>query len=235
MAITRYSPWQVHGGNMHEEIRNVFDRFFNTDETDQSNVVTSQWTPRVDIKEEDTRFVIFADIPGVDSKDIEITMEKGILSIKGERKAEATGQNGKLTRSERSHGLFYRRFALPHSGYVLRGLSDAGVPRIHFGVGTHHLLRAMTEAGADVIGLDWRTPLDTAVELVGPGVAVQGNLDPAVLFAPWSVIEGEVRQVLAAGRAAGGHVFNLGHGVLPETDPDILTRVVALVHELSAR
>jgi uroporphyrinogen decarboxylase len=129
----------------------------------------------------------------------------------------------------------YRRFALPHSGYVLRGLSDAGVPRIHFGVGTHHLLRSMTEAGADVIGVDWRTPLDAAAELVGPGVAVQGNLDPTVLFAPWPVIEAEVRQILDAGKAASGHVFNLGHGVLPETDPDILTRVVALVHELSSR
>jgi HSP20 family protein len=113
MAITRYAPWQVHGGNFQDEIRNVFDRFFNADEADQSNVVTSQWTPRVDIKEEDTRFVIFADIPGVDPKDIEVTMEKGILSIKGERKAETTEQNGKLTRTERSHGLFYRRFALP--------------------------------------------------------------------------------------------------------------------------
>jgi len=115
MAITRYNPWQLHGGNVHDEIRNVFDRFFNTEETDQSNVVTSQWTPRVDIKEEDTRFAIFADIPGVDPKDIEITMEKGILSIKGERKAESSEQNGKLTRTERSHGLFYRRFALPDS------------------------------------------------------------------------------------------------------------------------
>ena len=115
MAITRQSPWQVHGGNVHEEIRNAFDRFFNTDAGDQSNVVTSQWTPRVDIKEEDSRFAIFADIPGVDPKDIEITMEKGILSIKGERKAGATEQNGKLTRAERSHGSFYRRFALPDS------------------------------------------------------------------------------------------------------------------------
>ena len=115
MAITRQSPWHVHGGNVHEEIRNAFDRFFNTEATDQSNVVTSQWTPRVDIKEEDTRFVIFADIPGVDPKDIEITMQKGILSIKGERKAESAEQGGKLTRSERSHGLFYRRFALPDS------------------------------------------------------------------------------------------------------------------------
>jgi HSP20 family protein len=116
MAITRYpNPWHAHGGHFQDEIRSAFDRFFNTEETDQSNVVTSQWTPRVDIKEEDNRFVIFADIPGVDPKDIEITMEKGILSIKGERKAETTEQKGKLTRVERSHGLFYRRFALPDS------------------------------------------------------------------------------------------------------------------------
>ena len=115
MAITRHSPWQVHGGNVHDEIRNAFDRFFNSEETDPSNVVTSQWTPRVDIKEEDTRFAILADIPGVDPKDIEITMEKGILSIKGERKTESVGANGKLTRAERSHGSFYRRFALPDS------------------------------------------------------------------------------------------------------------------------
>jgi HSP20 family protein len=113
MAITRYSPWQVQGTQLQDEIRNVFDRFFSNETADQSNVVTSQWTPRVDIREEDTRFAIFADIPGVDPKDIEITMEKGILSIKGERKAEAAEQNGKLTRTARSHGLFYRRFALP--------------------------------------------------------------------------------------------------------------------------
>jgi HSP20 family protein len=115
MAITRNSPWHVHGSNFQNEVRNVFDRLFTNEETDQSNVVTSQWTPRVDIKEEDNRFAIFADIPGVDPKDIEITMEKGILSIKGERKAESGEQNGKLTRIERSHGLFYRRFALPDS------------------------------------------------------------------------------------------------------------------------
>ena len=125
MAITRYNPWQVHGNNFQDEIRNVFDRFFNADEADQSNVVTSQWTPRVDIKEEDNRFVIFADIPGVDPKDIEITMEKGILSIKGERKAESAEQGGKLTRSERSHGLFYRRFALPDSANA-EGIQASG-------------------------------------------------------------------------------------------------------------
>ena len=112
MTITRYSHWnQPH--RFQDELKQVFDRFFTEDETDQSNVVTSQWTPRVDIKEEDTRFVIFADIPGVDPKDIEITMEKGILTIKGERSSESTAQNGKLTRSERSHGSFQRRFALP--------------------------------------------------------------------------------------------------------------------------
>ena len=125
MAITRYSPWHVHGSNFQHEIRNAFDRLFNAEETDPSNVVTSQWTPRIDIKEEDSRFVIFADIPGVDPKDIEITMEKGILSIKGERKAESAEQNGKLTRIERSHGLFHRRFALPDSANA-EGIQASG-------------------------------------------------------------------------------------------------------------
>ncbi|MFY1690993.1 uroporphyrinogen decarboxylase [Plantactinospora sp. WMMB782] len=128
----------------------------------------------------------------------------------------------------------YRRFVLPHSTTVLRGLADAGVPRIHFGVGTAELLGAMGEAGADVVGVDWRTPLDAATVRIGPDRAVQGNLDPAVLFAPWPAVRAEVRRVLAEGAAAPGHVFNLGHGVLPETDPDVLTRVVALVHEASA-
>ncbi|MFY1669395.1 uroporphyrinogen decarboxylase [Plantactinospora sp. WMMB334] len=127
----------------------------------------------------------------------------------------------------------YRRFVLPHSAAVLRGLADAGVPRIHFGVGTAELLGAMGEAGVDVVGVDWRTPLDVATVRVGPDRAVQGNLDPAVLFAPWPVVEAEVRRVLGEGATAPGHVFNLGHGVLPETDPDVLTRVVALVHEAS--
>ncbi|HEY8533245.1 MAG TPA: uroporphyrinogen decarboxylase [Micromonospora sp.] len=129
----------------------------------------------------------------------------------------------------------YRRFVLPHSAAVLRGLADTGVPRIHFGVGTGELLGAMAEAGADVVGVDWRVSLSAAIERIGPGRAVQGNLDPCVLLAPWPVVEAEVRRVLAEGRAASGHIFNLGHGVLPETDPDVLTRVVALVHEASAR
>ena len=128
----------------------------------------------------------------------------------------------------------YRRFVLPHSAAVLAGLADAGVPRVHFGVGTGELLGAMAQAGADVVGVDWRTPLDVAAGRV-PGLAVQGNLDPYVLAAPWPVIEAEVRRVLSEGAKAPGYVFNLGHGVPPETDPDVLTRVVALVHEVTGR
>lgn len=128
----------------------------------------------------------------------------------------------------------YRQFVMPHSASVLRGLADAGVPRIHFGVGTGVLLEAMGEAGADVVGVDWRTPLDVATKRIGPDRSVQGNLDPAILFAGWDVVEREARRVLAQGGATPGHVFNLGHGVMPETDPEILTRLTALVHEVTA-
>ncbi|MEJ2890656.1 uroporphyrinogen decarboxylase [Actinomycetospora aeridis] len=124
----------------------------------------------------------------------------------------------------------YRALVMPHSARVLAGLADAGVPRIHFGVGTGELLGAMGEAGADVVGVDWRLPLDVAAGRVPPGTALQGNLDPALLFAGRDVVEHEVRRILAEGAAAPGHVFNLGHGVLPETDPDVLARVVDLVH-----
>jgi uroporphyrinogen decarboxylase len=133
----------------------------------------------------------------------------------------------------------YRRFVLPHSTTVLAGLADAGVPRIHFGVGTGELLGAMRQAGADVVGVDWRVPLDTAAERLavavpdGPAPVVQGNLDPAILLADWPVVEAEVRRIVKEGTAAGGHVFNLGHGVLPQTDPDVLTRVTELVHGLA--
>jgi uroporphyrinogen decarboxylase len=95
----------------------------------------------------------------------------------------------------------------------------------------------MGTAGADVVGVDWRIPLDDAARRIGPGRALQGNLDPAVLFAPWPVVEQEVRRIAAeADRAVAagalGHIFNLGHGVLPATDPTVLTRVVELVHSL---
>jgi uroporphyrinogen decarboxylase len=122
----------------------------------------------------------------------------------------------------------YRAYVQPHSARVLAAVAD--VPRIHFGVGTGELLHDMGQAGADVVGVDWRVPLSDAVQRVGPGKAVQGNLDPTLVFAPLDVVERKVQDVLREGAAAEGHVFNLGHGVLPETDPDVLLRVVELVH-----
>ncbi|MGB3592816.1 MAG: uroporphyrinogen decarboxylase [Ornithinimicrobium sp.] len=127
----------------------------------------------------------------------------------------------------------YRQFVEPHSRSVLSSLADAGVPRIHFGVGTSELLPDMAAAGADVIGVDYRMDLPGAIERTGGGYAVQGNLDPALLFAPWEALEREVRRIVTEGEGAKGHIFNLGHGVLPDTDPDVLTRVVELVHASS--
>lgn len=129
----------------------------------------------------------------------------------------------------------YREFVLPHSARVLDAVGSAGVPRIHFGVGTGELLGAMGEAGADVVGVDWRVSLESAAKRVGPGKALQGNLDPAVLFAGPAAVAREVAKVLADGEAAQragaiGHIVNLGHGVLPDTDPEVLTHVVELVH-----
>jgi uroporphyrinogen decarboxylase len=129
----------------------------------------------------------------------------------------------------------YRHAILPHTSRIFAALEAAGIPRIHFGVGTGELLGLMGEAGADVVGVDWRIPLDEAVRRVEPGKALQGNLDPAVLLAPWEVIEERALDVLGRGRTAEGHVFNLGHGVLPDTDPDVLARLADLVHTASAR
>jgi uroporphyrinogen decarboxylase len=126
----------------------------------------------------------------------------------------------------------YTEFVLPHSRAVLEPLGGR-VPRIHFGVGTGELLAAMRSAGADVVGADWRVPLDEAARRLGPGAVVQGNLDPALLGADWPVIEAAVRRIVGEGRAAAGHIFNLGHGVPPETDPDVLTRIVELVKSLA--
>lgn len=127
----------------------------------------------------------------------------------------------------------YLRFVQPHSATALAAVSDLDVPRIHFGVGSGELLAAMGEAGADVVGVDFRVPLDEAARRLGPSYSVQGNLDPALLFAPWEPLEAKVREILEQGKAARGHIFNLGHGVLPSTDPDVLTRVVELVHSAS--
>jgi HSP20 family protein len=124
MSIVRYSPWASRHG-FQDEIRQVFDRFLGESESDQSTVVTSQWTPRVDIREENSRFVIFADIPGVDPKDIEIQMDKGILTIRGERAADNSDESPRWARRERSHGVFHRRFALPDTANA-DGISASG-------------------------------------------------------------------------------------------------------------
>ena len=129
----------------------------------------------------------------------------------------------------------YTAYVQPHSAAALAAVADLGVPRIQFGVGTGELLALMGAAGAEVVGVDFRLTLTEALERLGPGYAVQGNLDPALLFAPWEVLEQHVRRIVEEGRAAPGHIFNLGHGVLPSTDPDVLTRVVELVHKVSAR
>jgi uroporphyrinogen decarboxylase len=124
----------------------------------------------------------------------------------------------------------YRTYALPYSRQVLDACADLGVPRIHFGVGTGEILGDLAAAGSEVVGVDWRVPLDAAAARVGPHQALQGNLDPAVVFAPWAVVAAKVDDVLQRGRAGAGHIFNLGHGVLPATDPDVLARIVDRVH-----
>jgi uroporphyrinogen decarboxylase len=134
----------------------------------------------------------------------------------------------------------YREFVLPHSTRVFAEIAHADVPMIHFGVGTGELLGAMAEAGSTVLGVDYRIPLDEAYRRVGGGTALQGNLDPAVLFASWDAVEPQVRRVLreadaAIGAGAAGHIFNLGHGVLPNTDPGVLTELAALVHSVELR
>lgn len=129
----------------------------------------------------------------------------------------------------------YARYVMPHSRRIFDGLAGLGAPRIHFGVNTGELLGLMGEAGADVVGVDYRVPLDVAAGRVGPGRALQGNLDPAVVFAPWDAVAARTRQVLESARDLPGHVFNLGHGVLPATDPDMLARVVDLVHAETLR
>jgi uroporphyrinogen decarboxylase len=124
----------------------------------------------------------------------------------------------------------YTRHVAPYSARALEPVRALGVPLVHFGVGTGELLAAMRDIGVDAVGVDWRLPLDDAAQRVGPDVTLQGNIDPALLQAPWPVLEAHVRDVLARGRAARAHVLNLGHGVPPDTDPAVLTRIVEFVH-----
>ena len=128
----------------------------------------------------------------------------------------------------------YRTYVMPYSAEVLARAGRLGVPRIHFGVGTGELLGLMGEAGADVVGVDWRVPLDEGVRRVG-GRVVQGNLDPSLVFAPTEVMLDRARDVLRRGASAPGHIFNLGHGVLKETDPEQAVALVRHVHERTAR
>ena len=124
----------------------------------------------------------------------------------------------------------YTAHVAPASTRALSHVQGLGVPVVHFGTGTGELLVAMRDVGADVIGVDYRVPLDEANRRLGGTVPLQGNIDPALLAAPWPVLEAHVRDVIARGAAAPGHVVNLGHGVPPETDPEVLTRIVSLVH-----
>ena len=126
----------------------------------------------------------------------------------------------------------YVEHVAPASARALDHVRDLEVPLIHFGTGTSELLGAMLNVGVDVMGVDYRLPLDEANRRLGGRVPLQGNIDPALLSAPWSVLETHVRDVIAAGAAAPGHVLNLGHGVPPETDPAVLTRVVELIHSI---
>jgi uroporphyrinogen decarboxylase len=132
---------------------------------------------------------------------------------------------GSLSRAD------YEYFVAPATTRVLEGMGSRGCPRIHFGVGTGELLDLMANAGSDVIGVDWRTALSDASLRVGPGFALQGNLDPAVVIAGIEPVKRETARILTEGAAHGGHIFNLGHGVLPETNPDVLTELVEFVHQ----
>jgi uroporphyrinogen decarboxylase len=128
----------------------------------------------------------------------------------------------------------YERCVLPTMRELFAGMAGSGAPVIHFGVGTGELLGLMRTEGVDVVGVDWRLPLDAGWERVGHSAAIQGNLDPAVCLAPWEVLEERAAAVLQRAGGRPGHVFNLGHGVLPETRPEALQRLVDLVHERSA-
>ena len=124
----------------------------------------------------------------------------------------------------------YVRRVAPHSKRALSHLRGLDVPKVHFGVGSGEVLKAMHDIGADVMGVDWRIPLDEASRRLGGEVPLQGNLDPALLGAPWHILEAHVRDVMDRGLSAPSHVVNLGHGVPPDTDPDVLSRIVGLVH-----
>jgi uroporphyrinogen decarboxylase len=126
----------------------------------------------------------------------------------------------------------YMAHVFPAVQKVFGGLKELGVPRIYFGVATGEILTCMAKSGPDVMGIDWRVPLDLARARLPDGIVLQGNLDPAIVLAPWPVVERKTQDVLDRG-GGRGHIFNLGHGVLPESDPGVLARLVDFVHERS--
>jgi uroporphyrinogen decarboxylase len=128
----------------------------------------------------------------------------------------------------------YERAVLPHTRRIFASIADLGVPRIHFATGNPALLPLMASAGCDVVSVDWRLPLDEAWEAIGPDLGIQGNLDPGVCLAPFEVVTARTRDVLARAAGRPGHVFNLGHGVLPDTDAATLARLVELVQRETA-
>ena len=128
----------------------------------------------------------------------------------------------------------YERSVLPYTARIFAALDDLEIPRIHFATGNPLLLPAMSRAGADAVSVDWRVPLDEAWVLIGPDRAIQGNLDPGLCLAPFPVVANAAREVLRLAGGRPGHIFNLGHGVLPETDADTLARLAALVHQETA-
>jgi uroporphyrinogen decarboxylase len=162
-------------------------------------------------------------ISGIAAAYLEVQVEAGASAVQ-----LFDSWAGAVTRDD------YRTHVQPYSARVLERIGATGVPRIHFGVGTGEILDLMGEAGADVVGVDWRVPLSSGVQRVG-GRAVQGNLDPTLVFAPTEVMLERARQVLDDGAAAPGHIFNLGHGVIPSTDPDQLARLTHFVQEHSQR
>ena len=129
----------------------------------------------------------------------------------------------------------YDEYVMPHVQLIFEGLKHEGVPLIHFGTGTTAILKAMRQAGGDVIGIDWRIPIDEAWAMVGYDRAVQGNLDPVTLFGPMSEIERRVTDILRRAAGRPGHIFNLGHGILPNTPVENVAATIDLVHKLSTR
>ncbi len=162
-------------------------------------------------------------ISGIAAAYLEVQVEAGASAVQ-----LFDSWAGAVTRQD------YATYVQPHSARVLERIGATGVPRIHFGVGTGEILDLMGDAGADVVGIDWRVPLSAGIERAG-GRAVQGNLDPTLVFAPTDVLLERARQTLEAGAAAPGHIFNLGHGVIPSTDPDQLARLTHFVQEHSLR